>query len=45
MLLTYFWFLAVKEDTHKHIHLAGVVVLSWQLDFMILEVFSNLNDS
>ena len=25
--------------------LAGVVVLGWQLDFMILEVFSNLNDS
>ena len=25
--------------------LAGIVVLGWQLDFMILEVFSNLNDS
>ena len=25
--------------------LAGVVVIGWQLDLMILEVFSNLNDS
>ena len=25
--------------------LAGMVVLHWQLDFMILEVFSNLHDS
>jgi len=25
--------------------LAGIVVLGWRLDLMILEVFSNLNDS
>jgi len=25
--------------------LAGMVVLGWQLDLMILEVFSNLNNS
>jgi len=25
--------------------LAGMVVMGWRLDMMILEVFSNLNDS
>jgi len=30
-------------DTSEHV-LAGMVVLAWQLDLMILAVFSNLND-
>lgn len=30
--------------TGEH-RLVGVVVMGWQLDFMIVEVFSNLNDS
>jgi len=31
-------------DTSGH-GLAGMVVMGWRLDLMILEVFSNLNDS
>jgi len=43
-----FNFILVKEEhrysTSRH-GLAGMVVLGWHLDFMILQVSSNLNDS